>query len=124
MRIYRDFFAKVLREAIKAKGIKQKKLAEDLGIAAAAVSRWCTGEDFPTEDNFKSICNYFGVKPKAFLPENALNDVMTFLEAFRKATPSQRENALVALKDASELDREVLEMEAKDRSHSQNKTHK
>ncbi|TQI66756.1 XRE family transcriptional regulator [Clostridium sp. KNHs216] len=50
-----------LKTLRKQKKISQKKLAEDLHVTQATVSRWETGDMLPTIDILNEIADYFGV---------------------------------------------------------------
>lgn len=51
----------VLKELRKQKKISQAKLADDLHVTQATVSRWETGEMLPTIDILNELSRYFSV---------------------------------------------------------------
>ncbi len=61
MQFYRDHFGKKLKEAIKAASTSQSKLADELEIEPATVSRWVNGVDFPNDRHLPNICKFLRV---------------------------------------------------------------
>lgn len=50
-----------IKELREKKGISQKALADDLGIAQSTVGNWESGTREPNFDMLKKIAEYFGV---------------------------------------------------------------
>lgn len=56
---------KSLRVAMAMRGVKNKKLAEDMGVSNQQVTNWLSG---PVGlGNIKSLSEYFGMKVSAFI---------------------------------------------------------
>jgi transcriptional regulator with XRE-family HTH domain len=54
----------MLKEIIKAKGIKQKFIAEKLGVSIVTVSNWVKCKSAPNEENLKKLSVLLGVQVK------------------------------------------------------------
>lgn len=84
MKIYKEHFGKKLREATKAAGVTQAKLAEAVGVEPPAVSRWVNGLDFPDDSRMGPICEFLKVEPEFFGYGNAemsASDLLDLLQA-------------------------------------------
>ncbi len=86
-----------LRSVCRVKGIKNKDIADHIGVSESCVSNWLRGKNSFDVDNLYSICQFlevsidqiFGVSPIVFgvlKPEE--NDIIV---AYRKASPGIQE---------------------------------
>jgi transcriptional regulator with XRE-family HTH domain len=55
----------LLKEILKTKGLKQKWLAEKLGVSEVAVSNWCSGKSVPSPNNLERISQILKVSKKS-----------------------------------------------------------
>lgn len=51
----------LLKELFKSKGIKQKWLAEKLGVSEVTVSNWVKEKSYPSEKNLAKLCDILNV---------------------------------------------------------------
>ena len=62
-------------ELRKQKNITQEELAAELGVTAAAVSKWESGRGYPSLDSLQAIAAYFSVTVDALLsPDSAVQE--------------------------------------------------
>lgn len=54
----------MLKEIIKAKGVKQKFIAEKLGVSVVTVSNWVKGKTSPSEENLEKLSVLLDVPAK------------------------------------------------------------
>ena len=54
-----------LKEILKKKGIKQKWLADELGVSEVTVSNWCSEKSLPRKDNLEKISKILNVPLKS-----------------------------------------------------------
>lgn len=54
----------MLREILKSKGVKQKWLAETIGVSEVTVSNWVKGKNYPTKENWIKISKALDVPLK------------------------------------------------------------
>lgn len=45
----------MLKELIRARGVKQKWLATKLGVSEVTVSNWCSGKTVPNQNHFEKL---------------------------------------------------------------------
>lgn len=57
--------AMLLKEILKSRGLKQKWLAEKLGVSEVAVSNWCSGKSVPSANNLARISQILKVSKKS-----------------------------------------------------------
>lgn len=55
-------FGDNLKQIRKSKGISQEELAEKLGVSRQSVSKWETGENYPSMYNIMCLCDIFKCK--------------------------------------------------------------
>jgi transcriptional regulator with XRE-family HTH domain len=67
MKVLRKFVGDQIRSAMRQKNVKQKDIAEHLGIDHASVSRWLSGQTLPTDEHFKAICEYLDMSSQDLL---------------------------------------------------------
>jgi transcriptional regulator with XRE-family HTH domain len=85
-----------LRKVCKAKGIKNKDIAEFMDVSTSSVSHWFNGDNFLDVDNLFRLCQFlgvsldqvFGVKPIVVGVLNADEDEV--ISAYRKAKPEEK----------------------------------
>ena len=51
-----------IEDMYKANGMTMTQMADMIGVTPVAVSKWKTGRNMPTIDNFIAIAGIFGVK--------------------------------------------------------------
>ena len=51
----------MLKEVFKFKGIKQKWLAEKMGVSEVTISNWVTEKSSPSKKNIEKLGNLLGV---------------------------------------------------------------
>ncbi|TQO36586.1 DNA-binding XRE family transcriptional regulator [Arenibacter algicola] len=54
----------LLKELFKSKGIKQKWLAQKMGVSEVAVSNWVKEKSIPSQKNFEKISELLNVPLK------------------------------------------------------------
>ena len=70
-----ETFKNRLAEKLKSKGMKQKDLADALGVSEVTVSRWLSGERNPSMGTVEKIANALETTPAYLLSENELQPV-------------------------------------------------
>lgn len=81
-----------LKELRRQKKISQGKLAEDLHVTQATVSRWETGEMLPTIDYLNELSHYFSVSIDYLLGNEQKKKLVT-----KNDELSQEEKRLIEL---------------------------
>lgn len=51
----------MLKDLIRAKGIKQRFIAEKLGVSEVSVSNWVKGKTVPSEEHLMKLCQILDV---------------------------------------------------------------
>ena len=46
---------------MQEKKVKNKELAEHMGISVSSVGYWLVGKRKPSDNNIDKLCNYFGI---------------------------------------------------------------
>ena len=57
----------LLKELLISKGIKQKWLAQKLGVSEVTVSNWCTAKSTPDKVNLKKLSELLDVPVKTIV---------------------------------------------------------
>jgi transcriptional regulator with XRE-family HTH domain len=57
----------LLKELLKAKGIKQKWLANKLGVSEVTVSNWCSGKSMPKKSHIQKLSELLEVPVKSIV---------------------------------------------------------
>ena len=57
----------LLKELLKAKGLKQKWLANKIGVSEVTVSHWCAGRSVPKKAHLKKISEILEVPVKSII---------------------------------------------------------
>ena len=92
-----------LKKICKTKGIKNKQVAEYLGVSEGSVSHWFREDNSIDIDNLYNLCKYLGVSlNQVFGVEPLVSDILNqeewkLIEAYRNAEPTAREYALETL---------------------------
>ena len=60
----------IVKELRKKKGVQQKELAVEIGVAQPTISEWETGKKDPSGDRLKKLAQYFGVDELVILGMN------------------------------------------------------
>ena len=75
-------FGENLKEIRKIKKISQEELAEKLGVSRQSISKWETGENYPTMNNIICLCDIFKCKMNDLVHEDFL-DINSFDEEIK-----------------------------------------
>lgn len=95
-----------LRSLIRNRGIAPSRLAQEIGVSHATVSRWLSGKDVPSPKSCERLAEYSGVRVEYLL---SLAHYLPVLEtAGASQWPEFREYA--RLKYPDELDDDVITM--------------
>ena len=70
-----ETFKNRLAEMLKNKGMKQKDLADALGVSEVTVSRWLSGERKLSIETVEKIANVLETTPAYLMSENELQPV-------------------------------------------------
>ena len=57
----------ILKELLKAKGIKQKWLAHKLGVSEVTVSMWCAAKSTPNKEHLQKLSDILDVPVKSLI---------------------------------------------------------
>lgn len=57
----------LLKELLRAKGIKQKWLAEKMGVSEVTVSNWCAAKSIPRKEHLHKISALLDVPVSAIV---------------------------------------------------------
>ena len=57
----------MLKELLKSKGVKQKWLANKIGVSEVSVSNWVQGKSEPSLKNYQKISEALGIPLKELL---------------------------------------------------------
>ncbi len=55
----------LLKELLQAKGLKQKWLANKMGVSEVTVSSWCSGKSEPKKEHIQKLSELLEVPVKA-----------------------------------------------------------
>lgn len=69
--ILKKTFARNLNYFLALNGLKQKDLADYMGVSSSTVSDWCNGVKIPRMDKIQSIANWLGVELSDLLEDNS-----------------------------------------------------
>jgi len=62
----------LLKELLKSKGLKQKWLADKIGVSEVTVSNWCAGKSMPKKKHIQRISELLDV-PKESIYNSTIN---------------------------------------------------
>lgn len=54
----------ILKQLIQSKGVKQKWLAQKMGVSEVTISSWVSGKTTPKEEHLKKLCDILEVSPE------------------------------------------------------------
>ncbi len=57
----------LLKELLKSKGIKQKWLADKMGVSEVTVSNWCSAKSVPNKTHLQKLCELLDVPVKTIV---------------------------------------------------------
>ncbi len=57
----------LLKELLKSKGLKQKWLADKIGVSEVTVSNWCAGKSVPKKVHLQKISEILEVPVKTII---------------------------------------------------------
>ncbi len=57
----------ILKELLKSKGIKQKWLANKIGVSEVTVSLWCAGKSLPKKEHLIKLSELLEVPIRTFI---------------------------------------------------------
>ena len=63
----------MLQKLIQTRGIKQKWLAQQIGVSEVTISNWMRGNHIPTEENLKKISEVLNMDLQ--LLKDAINEI-------------------------------------------------
>jgi len=63
----------MLKKLIQSKGVKQKWLAEQIGVSEVTMSNWMKGKFKPTEENLRKIGEVLNIEYE--LLNDAINEI-------------------------------------------------
>ena len=87
-----------LKHVCKTKRIKNKQIAEFMGVTESSVSHWFQGDNSIDIDNLYKLCKYLGVSlDQIFGIDPLVSDILNqdecdVIEAYRKAGSETKDN--------------------------------
>lgn len=108
MQIYREYFAKKLKLALAEAGLNQTELSRRVDVMPPTVSRWCSGEDMPSEEMLPTLTRILN-KPKDYFDVNkqsrkaAFTDSAAFLAKYASLSPELQEIVWAIVFEDAEL---------------------
>ena len=57
----------MLKDIIKYKGLKQRYLADKIGVSVVTMSNWANGKSSPSKENLKKLCDILDVSQQDIL---------------------------------------------------------
>lgn len=57
----------LLKELLKSKGIKQKWLANKMGVSEVTVSNWCSAKSVPKKEHLQKLSELLEIPIKAII---------------------------------------------------------
>ena len=95
-----------LRSLVRSRGITPSRLAKEMGVSHATVSRWLSGKDVPSPKSCERLAEYAGVRVEWLL--SMAHYLPVLQTAGAKEWPEFREYA--RLKYPDELDDDLITM--------------
>lgn len=65
----REVFPKNLQKIMSEKDLKQKDIAQVLGVTPSAINDWVRGKKYPRVDKIETLAKYFGIDKSALTEE-------------------------------------------------------
>ncbi len=84
-------FGDNLKQIRKSKNISQEDLAERLGVSRQSVSKWETGENYPSMFNIMCLCDIFNCKINNLVHES-MSDINSLDEEIKMSVVKFKEN--------------------------------
>lgn len=84
-------FGDNLKQIRKSKNISQEDLAEKLGVSRQSVSKWETGENYPSMFNIMCLCDIFNCKINNLVHES-MSDINSLDEEIKMSVVKFKEN--------------------------------
>jgi len=57
----------MLKDIIKYKGLKQRYLADKIGVSVVTMSNWANGKSSPSKEHLDKLCNILDVSKQDIL---------------------------------------------------------
>jgi transcriptional regulator with XRE-family HTH domain len=57
----------LLKELLRSKGLKQKWLANKMGVSEVTVSSWCAGKSVPRKEHLKKLSELLDISVKTIV---------------------------------------------------------
>lgn len=103
----RNHIIQKLRQIRDERGTKQKEIAEYLHVSQGAVSNWFKGDNCIDIDNLYSLCTYWNVPLRYFLPisdEELTDDEYHLVDLYRGADGRAQRDAVRILEENQKQD--------------------
>lgn len=84
-------FGDNLKQIRKSKNISQEDLAERLGVSRQSISKWETGENYPSMFNIMCLCDIFNCKINNLVHES-MSDINSLDEEIKMSVVKFKEN--------------------------------
>ena len=95
-------FGENLKRVRKMRKISQENLAERLGVSRQSVSKWETGENYPSMTNIMCLCTIFKCNINELVHEN-LDDINSFDEEVKMSVVKFKEEKQKKVKTLSKI---------------------
>lgn len=95
-------FGENLKLIRKSKNISQEELAEKLGVSRQSVSKWETGENYPSINNILCLCDIFKCKINELVHED-FSDINSLDEDIKMSVVKFKEQEQKRMKGLSKL---------------------
>ena len=93
-------FGENLKNIRKSKNISQETLAEKLGVSRQSISKWETGENYPTMNNIMCLCDIFKCKINEIVHED-MTDINLLDNEIKMSVVKFKENEQKKMKGIS-----------------------
>ena len=95
-------FGENLKAIRKSKNISQEQLAEKLGVSRQSISKWETGENYPSMNNIICLCDIFNCKINELVHED-FSDINFLDEEIKMSVVKFKEKEQKRMKGLSKL---------------------